>query len=166
MSTTDTVSFPGGRKTGFPASSQVTFSSLPTSTSCAGAWRGASASTTTSRSVRLNRMSSSDGSVGYVAPRHPQRSRSAMLRAPGARVNPDRIPEGDGPPRALRRRERALAVCVVIETYVDRRGQALDALGEVSLAVESEEFVALLEPALFPWRTVQANIEFGLEELG
>src|SRR5207247_1452290 len=40
MSTTDTVSFPGGRKTGFPASSQVTFSSLPTSMSCAGAWGG------------------------------------------------------------------------------------------------------------------------------
>src|SRR3989442_1502430 len=151
MSTTDTVSFPGGRKTGFPASSQVTFSSLPTSMSCAGAWRGASASTTTSRSVSVKRMSSSNGSVGYVAPRHPQRSRSAMLRAPGARVNPDRIPEGDGPPRALRRRERALAVRVVIDrvskTYVDRRGQAVDALGEVSLAVESEEFVALLGPS-------------------
>ena len=97
----------------------------------------------------------------------------------------------------------------VSKTYVDRRGQAVDALGEVSLAVESEEFVALLgpsgcgkstllnvvagltrpsggavelegdftpgrsptamvfqEPALFPWRTVQANVEFGLEELG
>src|SRR5437016_1275956 len=159
MSPTDTVSFPGGRKTGFPASSQVTFSSLPTSMSCAGAWRGASASTTTSRSVRLKRMSSSDGSMGYVAPRHPQRSRSAMLRAAGARVNPDRIPEGDGPPRALRRRERALAVCVVIDrvskTYVDRPGQAVEALGDVSLTVESEEFVALQEPALFPWRTVQ-----------
>ena len=93
-----------------------------------------------------------------------------MLRAAGARVNPDRIPEGDGPPRALRRRERALAVCVVIDrvskTYVDRPGQAVEALGDVSLTVESEEFVALQEPALFPWRTVQANIEFGLEELG
>src|SRR2546425_5626861 len=85
-------------------------------------------------------MSSSDGSVGYVAPRHPQRPRSAMLRAAGARVNPDRIPEGDEPPRALRRRERALAVRVVIDrvskTYVDRRGQAVEALGDVTLTVE------------------------------
>src|SRR5437867_3572772 len=74
-----------------------------------------------------------------------------MLRAAGARVNPDRIPDGDGPPRALRRRQRALAVRVVIDrvskTYVDRRGQAVAALGDVSLTVESEEFVALLGPS-------------------
>src|SRR2546428_10614819 len=98
-------------------------------------------------------MSSSDGSVGYVAPRHPQRSRSAMLRAPGARVNPDRIPEGDGPPRALRRRERALAVRVVIDrvskTDVDRRGQAVDALCAVRLPLESSEFVARLARSRF-----------------
>jgi NitT/TauT family transport system ATP-binding protein len=97
----------------------------------------------------------------------------------------------------------------VSKTYADRRGQTIEALRDVSVAVESEEFVALLgpsgsgkstllnivaglirpsagavylegdvapgrpptamvfqEPALFPWRTVQANVEFGLEELG
>ncbi len=101
---------------------------------------------------------------------------------------------------------------VVVErlskTYVDRRGQAVPALRDVSLTVASEEFLALLGPsgcgkstllgvvagltpatsgavyfegepagrpltamvfqefALFPWRTVQGNVEFGLEELG
>jgi NitT/TauT family transport system ATP-binding protein len=102
---------------------------------------------------------------------------------------------------------------VVVEglskVYVDRRGQTTEALRDVSLVVESEEFVALLGPsgcgkstllnilagllpstggrayfegtapggrpttavvfqefALFPWRTVQGNVEFGLEELG
>lgn len=97
----------------------------------------------------------------------------------------------------------------VSKTYPDRAGRAVAALGEVELAVESEEFVALLGPsgcgkstllgiiagllpatsgrvyfegelrpgrptaatvfqefALFPWRTVRANVEFGLEELG
>jgi len=97
----------------------------------------------------------------------------------------------------------------VSKTYVDRRGQALVALEDVSLTVAAEEFVAVLGPsgcgkstllqlvagllapsagriyfegarrdgrpltamvfqefALFPWRTVQANVEFGLEELG
>jgi len=97
----------------------------------------------------------------------------------------------------------------VSKTYADRHGQETRALSDVSLAVESEEFVALLGPsgcgkstllqilagllapssgavhfegardgprpltamvfqefALFPWRTVQGNVEFGLEELG
>ncbi len=97
----------------------------------------------------------------------------------------------------------------VSKTYADRLGHPVEALSDVSLAVEAEEFVALLGPsgcgkstllsivagllrptaggvflegalatgrsatamvfqefALFPWRTVQANVEFGLEELG
>jgi len=95
------------------------------------------------------------------------------------------------------------------KTYHDRRGQDLVALDGIDLAVEPEEFVAILGPsgcgkstllgiiagllpassgevafegerrpgqpltatvfqefALFPWRTAQANVEFGLEELG
>ena len=95
----------------------------------------------------------------------------------------------------------------VSKTYVDRAGQPVRALDGIDLAVESEEFVAVLGPsgcgkstllnmiagllaptggtiwldgdhvpgraptamvfqefALFPWRTVQANVEFGLEE--
>jgi NitT/TauT family transport system ATP-binding protein len=97
----------------------------------------------------------------------------------------------------------------VSKTYADRRGREVVALRQVDLAVESQEFVALLGPsgcgkstllgiiagllpatsgqvyfegearpgrptsatvfqefALFPWRTVRANVEFGLEELG
>jgi len=97
----------------------------------------------------------------------------------------------------------------VSKTFVDRRGREVVALSQVDLAVESQEFVALLGPsgcgkstllniiagllpatsgqvyfegearpgrstsatvfqefALFPWRTVRANVEFGLEELG
>jgi NitT/TauT family transport system ATP-binding protein len=99
----------------------------------------------------------------------------------------------------------------VSKSYVDRRGASVPALEGVSVAVESEEFVALLGPSgcgkstllnivagllapsagrvyfegeepaargrlvaamvfqdfgLFPWRTVQANVEFGLEEAG
>jgi NitT/TauT family transport system ATP-binding protein len=97
----------------------------------------------------------------------------------------------------------------VSKTYADRRGQTTPALAEVSLTVESREFVAVLGPsgcgkstllnmiagllsptagtiylegtlppgraptamvfqefALFPWRTAQANVEFGLEEAG
>ena len=97
----------------------------------------------------------------------------------------------------------------VSKTYADRLGQPVEALRDVSLAVDAEEFVALLGPsgcgkstflnivagllrpsagdvflegalrpgqsatamvfqefALLPWRTVQANVEFGLEELG
>ena len=96
----------------------------------------------------------------------------------------------------------------VSKTFVDRRGREVVALRQVDLAVESQEFVALLGPsgcgkstllniiagllpatsgqvyfegearlgrptsatvfqefALFPWRTVRANVEFGLEEL-
>ncbi len=97
----------------------------------------------------------------------------------------------------------------VSKTYVDRTGRPVHALEGIELAVESEEFVAVLGPsgcgkstllnliagllaptagtiwldgelrpgrvatamvfqefALFPWRTVQGNVEFGLEELG
>ena len=97
----------------------------------------------------------------------------------------------------------------VSKTYDAGRERTVPALEKVSLAVESQEFVALLGPsgcgkstllniiagllaptsgavhfegerhpgqpptamvfqefALFPWRTVQTNIEFGLEELG
>ncbi|HEV8641995.1 MAG TPA: ABC transporter ATP-binding protein [Methylomirabilota bacterium] len=95
------------------------------------------------------------------------------------------------------------------KTYADRHGHPVEALREVSAAVESEEFVTIVGPsgcgkstllqivagllapsggrvyfegaatagrlitamvfqefALFPWRTAQANVEFGLEELG
>ncbi len=98
----------------------------------------------------------------------------------------------------------------VAQTYVDRRGHALQALDRITLTAADEEFVALLGPsgcgkstllnivagllppsegevffeglpvppsrpttamvfqefALFPWRTVQGNVEFGLEEIG
>ena len=97
----------------------------------------------------------------------------------------------------------------VSKTYDAGRERTVPALEKVSVAVESEEFVALLGPsgcgkstllniiagllaptsgaihfegerhpgqpptamvfqefALFPWRTVQTNVEFGLEELG
>jgi NitT/TauT family transport system ATP-binding protein len=93
------------------------------------------------------------------------------------------------------------------KTYTDRAGRTVEALADVALTVEAEEFVALLGPsgcgkstllnliaglssptsgqvwfdgeppagrtvaamvfqefALFPWRTVQRNVEFGLEE--
>ena len=97
----------------------------------------------------------------------------------------------------------------VSKVYRDRSGTELAALDAIDLAVESEEFVALVGPsgcgkstllgiiagllpatsgrvvfegerrtgtplaatvfqefALFPWRTVRANVELGLEELG
>jgi NitT/TauT family transport system ATP-binding protein len=101
---------------------------------------------------------------------------------------------------------------VVVEglgkVYRDRRGQAVTALEDVTLAAEPQEFLAILGPsgcgkstllgavagllpatsgrvffegvrragqpltatvfqefALFPWRTVRANVELGLEEL-
>ncbi len=102
-----------------------------------------------------------------------------------------------------------LVVDGVFKTYTDRAGHDVVALAGVSLAVESEEFCAVLGPsgcgkstllnmiagllspsagtiylegtlpagraatamvfqefALFPWRTAQANVEFGLEEAG
>ena len=95
------------------------------------------------------------------------------------------------------------------QTYVDRAGRPVRALESIDLAVQADEFVAVLGPsgcgkstllsliaglltptegaiwldaeaaaapaptamvfqefALFPWRTVQRNVEFGLEELG
>ena len=97
----------------------------------------------------------------------------------------------------------------VSKVYGDRAGHAVRALDGIDLAVDAEEFVAVLGPsgcgkstllnlmagllaptegtiwldgelpagraatamvfqefALFPWRTVQANVEFGLEEMG
>src|SRR5213596_1496141 len=97
----------------------------------------------------------------------------------------------------------------VSKVYADRAGHTLRALDGIDLAVDTEEFVAVLGPsgcgkstllnliagllapsegaiwldgelspgraatamvfqefALFPWRTVQANVEFGLEEMG
>jgi len=97
----------------------------------------------------------------------------------------------------------------VSKVYTDRAGHAVRALDGVDLAVEAQEFVAVLGPsgcgkstllnlvagllaptegaiwlegemppgraatamvfqefALFPWRTAQANVEFGLEEMG
>jgi len=97
----------------------------------------------------------------------------------------------------------------VSKVYGDRAGHAVRALDGIDLAVNTEEFVAVLGPsgcgkstllnliagllaptegaiwldgelppgraatamvfqefALFPWRTVQANVEFGLEEMG
>src|SRR5438270_4125159 len=97
----------------------------------------------------------------------------------------------------------------VSKVYGDRAGHAVRALDGIDLAVDTEEFVAVLGPsgcgkstllnliagllaptegaiwldgelppgraatamvfqefALFPWRTVQANVEFGLEEMG
>ena len=71
----------------------------------------------------------------------------------------------------------------VAKTYVDHRGHAVDALRDVSfsvlLPVSSGEVtfespppgrpltaMVFQEFALFPWRTVQGNVEFGLEELG
>jgi NitT/TauT family transport system ATP-binding protein len=102
-----------------------------------------------------------------------------------------------------------LLVDGVSKTYTDRAGHDVVALAGISLAVESEEFCAVLGPsgcgkstllnmiagllspsagtiylegtlpagraatamvfqefALFPWRTAQANVEFGLEEAG
>jgi NitT/TauT family transport system ATP-binding protein len=95
------------------------------------------------------------------------------------------------------------------KTYVDRRGQRVEALAGVTFTAEAEELIAVVGPsgcgkstllsmvagllppsagtiafegtlppgrpptamvfqefALFPWRTVVANVEFGLEEAG
>jgi len=71
----------------------------------------------------------------------------------------------------------------VAKTYVDHQGHAVDALRDVSfsvlLPVSSGEVtfespppgrpltaMVFQEFALFPWRTVQGNVEFGLDELG